>query len=130
MGTRRIDQLPDAVAAVEHGTELLLEYKGAEPGAEFLQGVLEVLPDEEIGIRKPGAHDVLVALADQVESLVIAVADDDKVGEQFPIPPQGEVTLVLLHDRDEDITGKAEVIGVEAAQDGEGFLNQVGDLVQ
>ena len=81
-GDEFADQFLDAVGFIQHRAEFLLEDERAQARAEILQVVLQVLAHEEIGIRKAGAHHVFVALADQVEPLFVAVADDDEIRQQ------------------------------------------------
>ena len=82
MGASTPASLTHAVGFIQHRAEFLLEDQRGQARAEILQFVLQVFAHEEIGIRKTGAHHVFVALAHQVKSLLVAVADDHEIREQ------------------------------------------------
>ena len=97
--------------------------------------MLEILADEEIGIAEARAEDVFVAMPDDIEILVVAVADGDEIGEEGrrmrrPDMLKGEITLVFLHHRDQHIARQGQKFRVETSQHGGRLLDQVGDLVQ
>jgi len=59
-----------------------------------------------------------------------AVAHGDEIGQHGAVADDGEVALVLLHDRDEHLFGQVEIRVVEAAPQRGGLFNQVGHFVQ
>jgi len=87
---------------------------------------------EELGIGKASADHVLVPLAHHIQVEVVAVAHRHKVGHQLAAVyvHHGEVTLVLLHHRDQHIPRQRQVLGLKATQEGQRELHKVRDLIQ
>ncbi len=63
--------------------------------------------------------------------LVVTVADGDKVGQELAICGiNREVTLVFTHDRHQHFGGQGQIFLFEAADEGGGFLDQIGHFVE
>ena len=96
--------------------------------------MLQVFAHKEVGVGKARAQDMLIALADKVNTEIVAVADGNEVGKKtltIPSPSgrgdgsNGEVALMLLHDRDQDFTRQLQKFFIEAAHHCGGHFNQV-----
>ena len=74
-----IHQRHDALGLIQHRAQLELESKPRQFRQVSFQRLLYVLTHEIGRVGKAGADDVLVALGDQVEALLIAVAHRDKI---------------------------------------------------
>ena len=107
-GRERFDQALDAPGFVQHRTQFGLEDQRAQARQEILQLVVQVLVDEKGRVGIAGADNLLVAVRDNIQVLVVPVAHGDKDRQQAPFGGLGrEVALVLLHYRDEHLGRQA-----------------------
>ena len=74
---------------------------------------------------------MLIAAYHLVQMLAIAVAHGNKIRQQAAVGfLHREITLVLLHHRNQHFGGQVEVSFIKVAAQGSGGFNQVGHLVQ
>ena len=126
-----LHQVFDALALVEHRTQLDLEGQRGQPGAEIFQPVLHIFADEEGRVGKARADDLFVAVGHHVQVLPIAIAHGHKMRQQFTVRfKHREVALVFLHHRNQHLWRQAEVLAVKVAQQSRGRFHQVVHLVQ
>ena len=120
----------DAAGALPHRAEPVLEGQLLEARHEDVDRFdLEVLVPEEQGVLVAGPQHRLVAR--RHHGLVAgSVGHGHEIRQQAPLGvADRQVTLMLCHDRDQNPVREFQVALVETAQHPEGFLHQVGDLV-
>ena len=67
----------------EHTAELLLEGDLGQTLAELVEGDLQILLVEELGVVQAGAHDTLVAVDHALGILGLTVGDDHELTRQL-----------------------------------------------
>jgi hypothetical protein len=104
-----------------------LQHLAAIGQRNFLVGV-----PEETGVIEAGAEHAFVAEPDQIRSGLVGLGIEDgkEVRRQFAGSVlDGEILLVVAHDGHQNLLGKRQEFGVEAAHQNRRPLGQVGDRV-
>ncbi len=102
---------------VGKGAELRLESDACERFAPRGEGRFPVGGIKERGIREPGPDHALIASADLRRIPAFDIGDRDEARQQVPVlRPYREITLVVLHRRDEHLRRKLEEARFEMAR--------------
>ena len=130
VGGKGTGDRPDAVGLVKHRAELLLEPDVGQTLHVGLEGELEVLLVEELGIVETGADHALVAVGDYLAAGRVAVGHQQKMVRQVSVGViEWEVALVGKHRLADDLVRDVEELEVEVGLDDRGPLHEVHDLV-
>ena len=136
MALRGRAQLPNdlshALGLVVIAAQILLEGHRFQHFDAFGERNLLVDGPEESCVVESCAEDPFVAVADDLVGVLagLGVQNGEKVRREFALRVfDGEVFLVVAHDRDQNLFGKGEIFGLEAAEQNAGPLGEVGDGV-
>ena len=124
-------ELLNALGLGEHATELLLEGNLGQTLAELVEGDLQVLLVEELGIVQTGAHDALVAVDHALGILGLAVGNDHELTRQLALAViDREVALVGEHGLADDLVRDLEELLVKGTDEHRRPLAEVDDLIE
>ena len=86
---------------------------------------------EELGIIQAGAEDAFVAVLDRFQMVIVAVADGQEEVHEFAVLiAHREITLVVLHRRDDGRFRQFQVIFIKFASEGCRIFDEVDDFFQ
>ena len=124
-------ELLDALGLSEHATELLLEGDLGQTLAELVEGDLQVLLVEELGIVQTGTHNALVAVDHALGVLGLAVGDDHELTRELALAViDREVALVGEHGLADDLVRDLEELLIEGPDEHRRPLAEVDDLLK
>ena len=124
-------ELLDALGLGEHATELLLEGDLGQTLAELVEGDLQVLLVEELGIVQTGTHNALVAVDHALGVLGLAVGDDHELTRELALAViDREVALVGEHGLADDLVRDLEELLIEGPDEHRRPLAEVDDLLK
>ena len=124
-------ELLNALGLGEHATELLLEGDLGQTLAELVEGDLQVLLVEELGIVQTGTHNALVAVDHALGVLGLAVGDDHELTRELALAViDREVALVGEHGLADDLVRDLEELLIEGTDEHRRPLAEVDDLLK
>ena len=124
-------ELLDALGLGEHAAELLLEGDLGQTLTELVEGDLQILLVEELGVVQAGAHDALVTIDHALGVLGLAVRDDHELTRQLALTViDREVALVGEHGLANDLVRNLEELFIEGADEHRRPLAEVDDLLE
>ena len=124
-------ELLNALGLGEHAAELLLEGNLSQTLTELVEGDLQVLLVEELGVVQTGAHDALVAVDHALGVLGLAVRDDHELTRQLALAIiDREVALVGEHGLADDLVRNLEELLIEGTDEDRRPLAEVDDLLE
>ena len=124
-------ELLNALGLGEHATELLLEGDLGQALTELVEGDLQILLVEELGVVQTGAHDALVAVNHALGILGLAVGDDHELTRQLALAViNREVALVGEHRLADDLVRDLEELLIEGTDEHRRPLAEVDDLLE
>ena len=124
-------ELLDALGLGEHATELLLEGNLGQTLAELVEGDLQVLLVEELGIVQTGTHNALVAVDHALGVLGLAVGDDHELTRELALAViDREVALVGEHGLADNLVRDLEELLFEGTDEHRRPLAEVNDLLE
>ncbi len=83
------------------------------------------------GILKPGLQDLFRTFFDRISIVRTGVAHHNKmVGQLAVVAPDGEIFLVILHDRDQQFFRQGKIVGSEGPEHRDRIFDQIGDMVE
>ena len=124
-------ELLDALGLGEHATELLLEGNLGQTLAELVEGDLQVLLVEELGIVQTGTHNALVAVDHALGVLGLAVGDDHELTRELALAViDREVALVGEHGLADNLVRDLEELLIEGTDEHRRPLAEVNDLLE
>ena len=122
-------QFLDAFHPILLGAEFFVKRDAGQFIGHFVEGLLEILLPEELGIRQSRANDLFVAGDDRGA----AVGGRQVGNEQEPVGEflrlgiaQGEALLVLLHGGCQNLAGNLQEFRVEGSHENHGPLGKAG----
>ncbi len=115
----------------EHATELLLEGDLGQTLAKLVEGDLQVLLVEELGVVQTGAHDTLVTVDHALGILGLAVGNDHELTRELALAViDREVALVGEHGLADDLVRDLEELLIEGTDEHRRPLAEVDDLLK
>ena len=124
-------ELLDTLGLGEHAAELLLEGDLGQTLTELVEGDLQVLLVEELGVVQTGAHDALVAVDHALGVLGLAVGDNHELARQLALAViDREVALVGEHGLADDLVRDLEELLIEGTHEDRRPLAEVDDLLK
>ena len=124
-------ELLNTLGLGEHATELLLEGDLGQTLTELVEGNLQVLLVEELGIVQTGTHDALVAVDHALGVLGLAVGDDHELTRELALAViDREVALVGEHGLADDLVRDLEELLIEGTDKHRRPLAEVDDLLE
>ena len=124
-------ELLNALGLGEHATELLLEGDLGQTLAELVEGDLQVLLVEELGIVQTGTHNALVAVDHALGVLGLAIGDDHELTCELALAViDREVALVGEHGLADDLVRDLEELLIEGTDEHRRPLAEVDDLLK
>ena len=124
-------ELLNALGLGEHATELLLEGDLGQTLAELVEGDLQVLLVEELGVVQTGAHDALVAVDHALGILGLAVGNDHELTRELALAViDREVALVGEHGLADNLVRDLEKLLIEGTDEHRRPLAEVNDLLK
>ena len=124
-------ELLNTLGLGEHTAELLLEGNLGQALTELVEGDLQILLVEELGIVQAGAHDALVAVDHALRVLGLAVGDDHELTRQLALAViDREVALVGKHGLADDLVRHLEELLIEGTDENRRPLAEVDDLLK
>ena len=124
-------ELLNALGLGEHATELLLEGDLGQTLAELVEGDLQVLLVEELGVVQTGAHDALVAVNHALGILGLAVGNDHELTRELALAViDREVALVGEHGLADNLVRDLEKLLIEGTDEHRRPLAEVNDLLK
>ena len=124
-------ELLNALGLGEHATELLLEGDLGQTLAELVEGDLQVLLVEELGVVQTGAHDALVAVNHALGILGLAVGNDHELTRELALAViDREVALVGEHGLADNLVRDLEELLIEGTDEHRRPLAEVNNLLE
>ena len=124
-------KLLNALGLGKHAAELLLEGDLGQAPTELVEGDLQVLLVEELGVVQTGTHDALVAVDHALGVLGLAVGDDHELTRQFAFAViDREVALIGEHGLADDLVRDLEELLIEGTDEHRRPLTEVDDLLE
>ena len=124
-------ELLDALGLGEHAAELLLEGDLGQALTELVEGDLQILLVEELGVVQACAHDALVAVDHALGILGLAVGDDHELTRQLALAViDREVALVGEHGLADDLVRDLEELLIEGTDEHRRPLAEIDDLLE
>ena len=124
-------ELLNTLGLGEHATELLLEGDLGQTLAELVEGDLQVLLVEELGVVQTGAHDALVAVNHALGILGLAVGNDHELTRELALAViDREVALVGEHGLADDLVRDLEELLIEGTDEHRRPLAEVDNLLE
>lgn len=124
-------ELLNTLGLGEHAAELLLEGNLGQALTELVEGDLQILLVEELGVVQAGAHDALVAVNHALGVLGLAVGDDHEFTRQLALAViDREVALVGEHRLADDLVRDLEELLIEGTDEHRRPLAEVDDLLK
>ena len=124
-------ELLDALGLGEHAAELLLEGDLGQTLTELVEGDLQILLVEELGVVQAGAHDALVTIDHTLGVLGLAVRDDHELTRQLALAViDRKVALVGEHGLANDLVRNLEELLIEGTDEHRRPLAEVDDLLK
>lgn len=124
-------ELLNTLGLGEHAAELLLEGDLGQTLTELVEGDLQILLVEELGVVRAGAHDALIAVDHALGILGLAVGDDHKLTRQLALAViDREVALIGEHRLADDLVRDLEELLIEGADEHRRPLAEVDDLLK
>ena len=124
-------ELLDALGLGEHAAELLLEGDLGQTLTELVEGDLQVLLVEELGVVQTGAHDALVTVDHALGVLGLAVGDDHELTRKLALAViNRKVALVGEHGLADDLVRDLEELLIEGTDEHRRPLAEVDNLLK
>ena len=124
-------KLLNALGLGKHAAELLLEGDLGQALTELVEGDLQVLLVEELGVVQTGTHDALVAVDHALGVLGLAVRNDHELTRQFAFAViDREVALIGEHGLADDLVRDLEELLIEGTDEHRRPLAEVDDLLK
>ena len=129
--SQQIGQPGEALGLLGHRPQPLVDDQAGQLRDPGLQGALPVLFEEEPRIGEARAEHPFVSLAHRLEAAGSPVPHRHEHRKQLGAGIfDGKVLLVVLHDGDEDLTGKRQKLRREPAGEGFGPLHQLDGFLE
>ena len=124
-------ELLDALGLGEHATELLLEGNLGQTLTELVEGDLQVLLVEELGVVQTGTHDSLVAVDHALGVLGLAVGNDHELTRELTLAViDREVALIGEHGLADNLVRNLEELLIEGTDEHRRPLAEVDNLLK
>ena len=124
-------ELLNTLGLGEHAAKLLLEGDLGQTLTELVEGDLQVLLVEELGVVQAGAHDALVTVDHALGVLGLAVRDDHELTRELALAIiDREVALVGEHRLANDLVRNLEELLVEGSDEDRRPLAEVDNLLK